>query len=128
MSSGFIRSLAISSSGGWTRATMAALMDRLASEGPVQHACIALAATQDGFVTRDQVYELGDFDASRTLRGFTRPVRRIAQVFRDRAMIPPEAVEVLEAEYDSSVSYVQAAGFRVPSELVPILQEIGEES
>lgn len=122
------RSFSVGGSGGWTTASLSALLDRLVVEAPVQEAAIELAAQQDGFVSREEVYQLGGYDETRTLRGFTRPVRRIAQTFRDRGIIPPQAIEVLEAEYDSQVSYVQAAGFRVPIELVPLLLEIAEGS
>jgi hypothetical protein len=79
-------------------------------------------------VSREEIYQLGGYDETRTLRGFTRPARRIAQSFRDRGFVPPGAIDVLEAEYDAQVSYVQAAGFRVPAELVPLLSEMAEES
>lgn len=118
------RSVSVGGSGGWTAAALAALLDRLAVEAPVQEAVIVVAAQQDGFVSREEVYQLGGYDETRTLRGFTRPVRRIAQTFRDRGVIPPGAIDVLEAEYDATVSYVQAAGFRVPMELVRLLLEI----
>ncbi|MDP9203295.1 MAG: PIN-like domain-containing protein [Gemmatimonadota bacterium] len=122
------RFVSIGGSGGWTTASLDALLQRLAVEAPVQESAIELAAQQDGFVSREEVYQLGGYDETRTLRGFTRPVRRIAQTFRDQGIIPPGAIELLEAEYDAQVSYVQAAGFRVPIELVPLLSEIAQGS
>lgn len=113
---------------GWTVDTLAALLDQLAIEAPVQEAAIIRAAEADGFVSREEVYQLGHYDSSRTLRGFTRPVRRISQEFRESGELPSSAKEVLEAVYESSVSYVQAAGFRVPDDVVPLVGEVIEGS
>jgi hypothetical protein len=107
--------------GGWTLAAIRELMDRLAIEGPVQAAAIHLAADKDGFVSREEVYELGGYDPSRTLRGFSRPANRIAQEFRDEGKISPSAVDVLEAVYDPKISSVVASGFRIPQVLIPLI-------
>lgn len=107
---------------GWTAASIQTLLDRLDDEGPVQAAAIRAAADNDGLVSREDVYELGDYDERRMLRGFTRPANRIAQELRDAEEVPESAVDVLEAVYDAD-SYAQATGFRIPAELVALISE-----
>jgi hypothetical protein len=109
---------------GWSAESIRTLLSLLAVEGPVQEAVIRLAAEQDGFVSRDQVYELGDYDADRKLKGFTRPVSRVVRVLQDRGIVPDDAiVDVLSPVYDPEIkSYQRAAGFRVPQELLPLIR------
>jgi PIN like domain len=117
------RSTSDSQTGGWTTETLSKLMDRLWDEGGVQWMAICWACAKgDGFVSRSDVYDLGDYDESRTLRGFTRPTNRLAQEFRDSGIIPTSAVDILQAVYDPTISSVQASGFRVPQSLIPLVQ------
>ncbi len=109
---------------GWSARTLGQLLERLDSEGPVQAEVIRLAADRDGFVSRDAVYELGNYDEDRTLRGFTRPTSRLAEEFRERGLIDADAIDVLSAVYDPDFSPVQAAGFRVPEQIVNILRTV----
>lgn len=107
---------------GWTARSLGMLLRRLSTEGPVQEAVIRLAAEQGGFVSREEVYELGEYDAERSLRGFTRPVSRIAQELRDAGVVPDNAVDVLLPVYDPTISSFQkASGFRIPQELIPLI-------
>jgi hypothetical protein len=117
------RFLATSETGGWNAVSLQEFLDRLSIEGPVQAEAIRLAAKREGFVSREDVYALGGYDETRTLRGFTRPANRIAQDFRDRGLLPDTAVDILEAVYDPKFSYVQASGFRIPRELIPLFRE-----
>jgi hypothetical protein len=117
------RFLATGESGGWTAEALQELLDRLSTRGPVQAAAIRRAAKGGGFVSREDVYELGGYDETRTLRGFTRPANRLAQEFRDSGIVPDTAVDILEAVYDPSISYVQASGFRIPQELIPLIPD-----
>jgi hypothetical protein len=113
------------STAGWNQEAMNELLRRLDEEAWVQCAAIRYAAGMDGFVDRLAVYELGDYDEERTLRGFTRPVRRIVQDLRDRGSISSDAVDVLEAVYDPQISSVQACGFRLPTGLIPLVVAAG---
>jgi hypothetical protein len=109
--------------GGWTPESIGMLLGRLAVEGPVQEAVIRLAAEQDGFVSRDQVYELGDYDADRTLKGFTKLVSRVVRVLQARGTVPNDAIDVLSPVYDPEIkSFQRAAGFRIPHELIPLIR------
>lgn len=109
--------------GGWTAESMGMLLGLLAIEGPVQEAVIRLAAERDGFVSRDEVYELGDYDVDRTLKGFTKPVNRIVRVLQARGSVPDDAIDVLSPVYDPEIkSFQRAAGFRVPKELILLIR------
>jgi hypothetical protein len=109
--------------GGWDLKSIDALLDRLAVESPVRESVIRRAAMQDGFVSREQVYEMGNYPADRTLRAFTRPVNRIAQLFRDAGDIPQSAVDVLWAVYnEDSPNINMAAGFRIHAAVLPLLE------
>lgn len=109
--------------GGWDAVSVQEFLDRLSLEAPVQASAIRLAAKSDGFVTREAVYALGGYDPTRTLRGFSRPANRIPQEFRERGIIPDGAVDLLEAVYDPKISYVQASGFRIPREVIPLIPD-----
>jgi hypothetical protein len=122
------RSVSTEEYGGWTQEAVQKLLDQLASEGHVQAMAILLAAQNDGFVSRNKVYEFGGYDKSRSLRGFTRPINRIVQKLRDRGAISEDAVDVLKAVYDPRFSYVQASGFRIPQELIPLFRAAPREA
>jgi hypothetical protein len=107
--------------GGWGRESIANLLARLEDEGPVQAAVIRRAAEQGGHVTRDDVYQCGEYEPGRQLKGFTRPVNRIVQEFRDQGIISETAVDVLITEYDPTANFGWASGFTVPKELVSMI-------
>jgi hypothetical protein len=106
--------------GGWNAAAINELLARLDREAPVQAAAIRQAAKQSGYISRDDVYALGEYDPERQLKGFTRPVKRIVQDLRDRGVIPEEALDVLGTEYDHE-KFGWASGFTLTEELVPLL-------
>ncbi len=107
---------------GWTAEALDMLLRRLAYEAPVQEATIRFAAKNGGFIGRDEVYRIGEYDASRQLKGFTRPVNRLVQDLRDSGAIPEEAVDVLVPVYDEGThGFGWVDGFRVPSEIVSLL-------
>lgn len=106
---------------GWTREGVETLLRRLAETSPTQGKALSAALDSGGFVSRDDVYRLGGYHESRTLRGFTRPVTRATRRLRDEGVIGADAPDALAAVYDPAVSYVQAAGFEVPPGLVRVL-------
>ncbi|MGH2704009.1 MAG: PIN-like domain-containing protein [Actinomycetota bacterium] len=109
--------------GGWDVESVSDLLTRLANEAPVQEAAIRLAATQAGFVSREQVYKLGNYPEDRSLRGFTRPINRITQQFRDDGTVAEGAVDVLWTVYnEESPGVGWAAGFRVRPEVLPFIE------
>lgn len=106
--------------GGWSAEALKDLLVRLDYEAPVQAKAIRVAATKNGYISRNEVYALGDYDPSRQLKGFTRPVKRIVQEFRDKGVVPEEAVDVLATEYDHT-NFGWASGFTLSEQLIPLL-------
>lgn len=115
---------AVDDSTGWTQNALTLLMLQLAVEAPVQEATIRLACQQGGFVGRDDVYRLGDYEPERKLRGFTRPVNRLAQQLRESGTIPDHAADALVPVYDlQEHGFGWVDGFRVPAELVALMPD-----
>jgi hypothetical protein len=121
-----IERVADNENGGWTTKALAQLLSRLSAEGwSAQEQAIRMAGIRDGFVSRDIVYALGGYDEGRSLRGFTRPVSRITREFREHAIIPESATDVLSAEYDPASSNPGwASGFSIPKSLIPLILEL----
>lgn len=108
---------------GWTAESIRYLLGLLARNAPVQEAVIRFAAKRDGFVSREEVFEIGDYEPGRQLKGFTRPVNRMTQQLKDLGQLPDSALDVLSAVYDqSSDAFGQAIGFRVPEELLKLIR------
>lgn len=107
---------------GWTREALAKLLRWLSVQAPVQEASIRYAADNGGFTPREVVYQLGEYDPDRQLKGFTRPVNRLAQQLRDAGDIPEEAVDVLVPVYEQGTyGFGWADGFLVPNEIIALL-------
>ncbi|ONH58414.1 hypothetical protein CcI49_22245 [Frankia sp. CcI49] len=106
----------------WAAEAVAAVLDRLSEEAPVQAQVLRRAAELGGFISRDDVYRIGNYDSTRSLRGFTRPVRRIVQAFQDRGLIPSEVDDLLQAVYDDETVGL-ATGFTVPRSAMPLVLE-----
>lgn len=108
---------------GWTLDALETLLRRLSYEAPVQEATIRFAVQNDGFIGRDDVYRIGEYDASRQLRGFTRPVNRLAQELRENGSVPEDAADVLVPVYDEGTyGFGWVDGFRVPADVVQLLR------
>lgn len=111
--------------GGWNEDAIYALLDWLGEEAPTQEAVLAEAAMNGGFIERERVYELGGYAEDRSLRGFTRPINRMARVFRKENRVSDSAVDVLEAVYDAfSDNPSVAAGFEVNRDVLPLLVSV----
>lgn len=110
----------------WTIEALAELPEHLDEQAPVQAAALRLATTANGGrVTREQVYELGDFPDERMLRGFTRPPRRIAQALQAEGIVPDGVLPILVARYPDGV---KASYFSVPPEVPALLEELSKGS
>ena len=113
--------------GGWDDQSLDLLMKRLAEEAPVQAQVIKQAAGQGGFIDRDTVYAAGDYPASRSLRGFTRPVNRITQILLDEGHLSGDPAEVLSAVYhDDLPNPSMAAGFQLHPAVLQLLEGRGD--
>lgn len=117
--------------GGWSIEAVGQFLARLSREGwSAQEQAIRMAALRGGFVEREIVYSLGGYDEGRSLRGFTRPINRIAREFREHGIVSGSAVDILVTEYDPTSPNLPvgwASGFRVPEVLVPLVLELAKD-
>ncbi len=87
----------------------------------MQAQVIRTAAQQpDGRLPRALVYELAEYEADRTLRGFTRPANRITWQLQREGLVPPGIAPALEAVYEDGV---HAAYLAVPPDVRNLLAE-----
>lgn len=112
----------LSDGGGWTEKSIVTFLHELSRVAEVQYFAVLAATENEGFVSRETVYEIGNYDKDRTLRGFTRPARRIMQRLQDEGLLADNVQDALMTVYDSEHSYVLASGFRVPDEFLAFLQ------
>ena len=74
-----------------------------------------MAAQQpNGRLPRALVYELGEYEDGRTLRGFTRPVNRITRQLQREGLVAADVAPALEPVYEQGV---QAAYLAVPPDV-----------
>jgi hypothetical protein len=111
---------------GWTAQAVSVVMGRLADEAPAQAEVVQRAAELGGFIDRAEVYSIAGFDPGRSLRGFTRPVRRITQMFQDRGLISAVVSDLLEAKYDDQAGV--ATGFTVPRSVISLILDSADPS
>jgi len=110
----------------WTLGAVSALLERLDLEAPVQAAALRLATSDNGGrVSREKIYELGDFADDRMLRGFTRPFRRLTEVLQTEGVIPAGVLPIFVARYPDGV---KASYFSVPNEVPQLLEELSSEN
>ena len=111
---------------GWARALDIAL-SRLEAEGShAQVAVIKEAAKSGGHISREQVYAVAQYSPERSLRGFTRAVRRVCEDLIEDDLLAEDAPTLLDTVYnDPESGYQQASGFMVPAEVVQLLADKG---
>ena len=83
---------------------------------------IRVAAAKGGRIDREDVYELCGYDDDRMLRGFTRPAARITRDLQAEGLVSHGVEPALTSIYIG----VKAAAFRIPVEMVTILEDGGE--
>ena len=102
----------------WTEAGVAALLERLETEGRDQAEVIRVAALHGGIIDREQVYEICGYEDDRMLRGFTLPTSRITRDLQQEGIVAEDVEPVLTTIYRSGV---KASAFRIPAEMVAIV-------
>ncbi|HUB98321.1 MAG TPA: PIN domain-containing protein [Solirubrobacterales bacterium] len=108
--------------GGWNATALEELLERLYEEGAVQAAVIDHALHDGGFIDRETVYEIADYDEDRQLKGFTKPVARITRALQEEELIAAEAVDLIKAVYDPlSENPSEAAGFEINPRVLPVI-------
>lgn len=110
---------------GWTVELCREFRRRLAATNrPVQVKVLEAAAANGGFCSREDVYRLGEYDAARSLTGFTKPIKRIGREMVAEGILAPDALTPLSPDYDPSVaSFQRARGFVIPDEVAAVFAE-----
>ena len=121
------RSLATRDIKDWTVDSLSELMRRLEQEAPVQAEVLKRASRTKSIVSRQDVYAIGGYDEDRTLRGFTRPIRRVCRQLRDEGILSEEALDPIEVHYASD-RWSQALGFGIPRSLTDIFTGLDPQS
>ncbi|GAA3621556.1 hypothetical protein GCM10022223_43060 [Kineosporia mesophila] len=106
----------------WPEAAVTALIEQLDDEGYPQADVIRQAAANGGSVSREEIFEICNFDSDRMLRGFTRPCSRITSYLKNSGVLPREVQPCLRPEFDKEGI---AKAFLIPPEMVDVLA--GEE-
>jgi hypothetical protein len=111
----------------WTAEALEALVDLLLGQADVQAYAMLQAAENEGFVSRAAVYEIGGYDETRMLRGFTRPVKTAAKRLEEQGVAVGDTERLFFAVYDRESDAVAASGFRIAPEAVDLLRSIAQK-
>ena len=106
----------------WSLEAFRELLRTLRRERAVQAAVIEAAARQHGQISRREVYEVTGYESSRSLKGFTRPARRITKLLIRRDLLPTDAKWPLHALYAGRS--VRATHFVVPTEFSLFVRQL----
>jgi hypothetical protein len=96
----------------WTLDAFEELMARLRPRYQVQANAIVRAAQAGGFVSRAEVFDIGQYPNSRRLNGFTRPTERIFGQLVGEGLLYAGAQRPLTTHYEGGV---RAVRFEVPA-------------
>jgi hypothetical protein len=99
----------------WTKETIQQLIGLLAAQGAYAQAhTFNEAIANGGEISRERVYEIGGYGGERSLKGFTRPIRRIVKQMQAQGLVPETAQVPIEPIYDAQISgYQRTQGFRL---------------
>jgi len=106
----------------WSLGAFEQLLRYLQQETGMQAEIIKYAAKHRGRISRGEVYEVAGFPPSRSLRGFTRPARRITRQLIRQGLVSPDAPWPLHTQYAGSS--VQATHFLVPAEFIDYIHRL----
>ncbi|WP_189737089.1 PIN-like domain-containing protein [Streptomyces nojiriensis] len=111
----------------WNYVFLGQLLRALRAQAPVQESAIRRAVRNGGFVSRDEVYEIGGYEPGRMLKGFTRPVSRISQDVSFDANLSGFDQDVLVPVYDEmKAGFGRVDGFSVHESLHGPLEKAWE--
>lgn len=84
------------------------------------------AVANGGQVSRAQTYIAAGFEPTRSLKGFTRPVRGVMAHLKKEGLLPDDAKPLLDTIYDPEITtYKPVQGFVVPLEVVVCMRNMG---
>lgn len=104
----------------WTPEAVAELLRRLRTGDYVQAELLVNAAAEEGVLGRDAVYRIAGYPPGRSLRGLTRPFRRITAELIDGGWLPEKAAYPFQTQYARGV---RATHFVVPNDVLAALDE-----
>ncbi len=109
---------------GWTLEHVESLRAALFNRGkPTQLAAFDTAIENGGYVSRAEVYELGNYDPDRKLNNWTAPFKAIVADLVANHDLPEDADLPMEPEYGQGTGYRPALGFNVAPEIVRLKRE-----
>lgn len=103
----------------WSAQGVAALLERLETEGCEQADVIRIAAARGGTIIRDEIYQVCGYDDDRMLRGFTKPTARITAELQSAGVVADGVEPALTPVYRGGV---RAEAFRIPTEMIAVLE------
>ncbi|MER8025676.1 PIN domain-containing protein [Glutamicibacter protophormiae] len=103
----------------WTADAVAALLEKLDEEAPIQAGALRYAAGEgEGQISREKVFELGEYSDDRMLRGFTRPFKRLTVLLQEQGVVPIGVRPIFIARYPDGV---KASYFSIAEEVPSII-------
>lgn len=106
----------------WPRNAIIALLQRLDERHPDQAAVVRATAHANGRLPRASVYQITGYGPRRSLRGFTRPIRRLTQHLVDEGLAPEYSSWPLQAWYPRAG---QATWFLMPPDVAATIRSLG---
>ena len=89
----------------------------------VQLTAFDRAVDNGGFVSRDEVYKIGEYAPDRKLNNWTAPINGYTDVLSDKHGLPEDAATPISTKYGPGQGFRPAIGFRVALELVKLVRE-----
>lgn len=108
----------------WYLSSLVEVLRRLRAQAQVQEATIKRAVENGGYVSREEIYEIGGYEPGRMLKGFTRPVTRISLEVAadyDLTRFHPDLLTPVYAEMKAGFGWVD--GFRVDPAIHDLLEK-----
>lgn len=104
----------------WTADAARAVLKELDAQGYIQAEVVREAIRNGGRISPARVYQLDNRDENQTLRGFTRPVKRVTAELQAEDDVPFGLVPLLNAVYETGV---KSSHFAVPHQVVELLND-----
>lgn len=106
---------------GWNMKAISEALKMLPKE---QRNVLLRAASNGGQVSREEVYDVAKFLSTRSLKGFTRPTRRVTGDLQEKNVLPKNAESLLSIIYDSSIkTFKPVQGFSIPLDVIELIKK-----